>query len=112
MHMLRQERNHRWVRHQREAVRGHGIQQRRFVAESKKHDLAHATGLLQGGNHGARGLRKVPLGRHFRAKISQSFDRAQESPKIIFLFCHAKWEQKPEQNESNTLLNQAATAVC
>ena len=105
MHMLGQERNHRRVRHQRKAVRGDGIQERRLVAESKKHDLARATRLLQCGNHSPRGLRKVSLGRHFRAKISENFDCAQKAPKIIFLFCHAKWEQKPEQNESTTVLN-------
>ena len=98
--MLRQQRNDCGFRHQGKAIRGDGTEERRFIAEGEKDGLARACGLLQGRHHGTRSLRELPLGRHFRAKVRERFDRPQKPPDIIFLQRHAEWEQLPEQLES------------
>jgi len=85
-----EQRNHGGFRHQRKAVSRHRTQQRRFVAKGEKHDLACAARLLQGSDHGTRGLRKLPLSRHLGAKIGEGFDRAQKPPEIIFWGRHSK----------------------
>ena len=79
MYMFGKKRDDRRLRHQREAFRSDGTQQRRFVAKSEKYSLTRTRSLEQRADHGPGTLREVVLRRHLGAEIRQRLHGTQEA---------------------------------
>ena len=112
VNMLRQQWHDRGLGHQGEALGGNRGEHGRLVAEGEKHAFASAGSLQQRRDHGPGGLRKLPLGRYFRAKIGQSFHGSQQPPQIIFLHSHARMRAKHQsKKKSNMRRNRGISKV-